>query len=180
MRHSTTSKLDKTLINSLKQYGAEVINHGNRREPLYSVKMSFRDKAHLKFIEAVCPNGDNLESIDDPLLYAGPVPLGGGVIPMPAQIGSILMEIGGILTAYQNLLAGDFVGPPPAIGPPLMIALPGIPYHHATVTAHKVADRISNPGPACPLIHALPVGCLICDLMYHYANANVVIRIPRT
>jgi hypothetical protein len=85
------------------------------------------------------------------------------------------------VTTYQNLLAANFSAghAPPPLGPPEVLPGAGIPYHHATIAAHKILERISNPGGVCPFIDQQASGTILCQVNYVYANAVVSIRVPR-
>jgi hypothetical protein len=52
----------------------------------------------------------------------------------------------------------------PALGPAIVLPPHGLPYHYATIAAHKFVERISDPYPACPHIHQQPAGTICADV----------------
>jgi hypothetical protein len=175
-----SASLDKKLINSLKNQGAAVENHGTRKEPYYTIEMKLHDQAHNLFVAHCIPDGqENPDAKDDHVVQLVLPNPGVGVVPRMAQQAFILAEAGSIVTAYQNLLAAAFapVAPVPALGPAIVLPPRGLPYHHATIAAHKFVERISNPGPACPNIDQQPAGTILCTVLYLYAM--VAINVPR-
>jgi hypothetical protein len=179
-----STKLNVQLIKRLGILGADVKNYGTMEEPLYGIEMTYKDAAHRAFVDHCLPDvlQEDAKAVDDPLVLVVAAPLNSGVTPNLTQVLAILMEASAIVTAYQNLLAHSFSPgqPLPAVGAPLFLPGVGIPYHHATITAHKVLERISDPGAVCPTIHQQGSGTILCQVNYTYANAVVSIRVVRS
>ncbi|KAL7692524.1 hypothetical protein Plhal304r1_c006g0024301 [Plasmopara halstedii] len=178
--------LSKVIIDGMRQRGCEYAQYGSRREPLHGITMTLGDDAHL-FYKSSClsenGNNDSPPSLTDPLIHIVPPNPGDGVVPQPIDLGPIILEAQSILIAYQNLLTPAFaIGlPPPMLpGPGGIFPSLGLFYHHSTIAAHAIGERISHPGPGvCPTINAQPNGTILCALHIGYANAMVAINIPR-
>eukprot|EP00475_Leptophrys_vorax_P033475 TRINITY_DN52635_c0_g2_i5.p2 TRINITY_DN52635_c0_g2~~TRINITY_DN52635_c0_g2_i5.p2 ORF type:complete len:159 (-),score=47.67 TRINITY_DN52635_c0_g2_i5:618-1094(-) len=135
--------------------------------------MTHNDAAHRAFVDHCVPDGkEDANAADDPLVLVVPAPLNAGVTPQLAQVVNVLMEASAIVAAYQNLLAPNFapLQPLPFVGAPLFLPGVGIPYHHTTLTAHKVLERIADPGAVCPTIDQQGSGTILCQVNYNYAE----------
>ena len=55
----------------------------------------------------------------------------------------------------------------------------GVPYHHSTISAHKILERISS-GVGCPTILQQGSGTTLCTIVYTYSNARVAVPIVKS
>lgn len=101
-----------------------------------------------------------------------------GVTPRLVDQFPIFLEASAVVAAYAPLRARDSGAPVPGIGPPFGLAPRGVVYHHSTISAHAVVERIST-GVGCPVVSAQPPGTSLCSIVYTYANAVVAINISK-
>lgn len=171
--------LTKAVIKQLEQCGAEVTNVGSRKEPLFSVSLEQGSLAHEKYI-AHCAKCDDMDwsEVPDPLIHLM-LPRA-GVIPRQDDLLQVLQEANSVVEAYAPLRAADFVhgAPLPGLGPPVVLHCLGVEYHHSTISAQKVVERISS-GLGCPVITTQSAGVVLCSIVYTYANARVGMPIVR-
>ena len=91
------------------------------------------------------------------------------------------MECNSVIRAYGTLRAFHFnptLAPLPPLGPPCGIPGPGVVYHHCSVSAHKLVERIGK-GEGCPTISRQPTGTILIKINYYYANCLVSIAVPK-
>ena len=92
------------------------------------------------------------------------------------------MEVEGILMTYAPLLGPSFIPGAPlrALLPLPWLGIPpgGVPFHHATIAAHKVLERIQM-GQGTTAIARQPSGTVLVAINYTYANAGVSTKVVR-
>ncbi|CAM6129230.1 unnamed protein product [Calypogeia fissa] len=183
MSHGTSAKLPWRIIDDMRQQGGDYIVYGRGRALLHTFEVSLDDAVHHVYCTVDAQHTDPLSSgSGDPLIHFVPLGDDWGVIPHGDVQVHIIREVNSILVAYQPLPAHHLnVGAPiPALGPPVGLRAQGLSFHHSTIMAHAVSERISDPQPGfCPIISAQPTSTMLGALYIVYANAVICIRIPR-
>jgi len=168
------------IIRQMEAAGGKLTEVG---EGLVVMDVTLGDAAHLIYKNHCLPNENEDGDTDDDPLVAFILPIASmGVIPQLVAMGGIGLEANAIITAYAGLLAASFAqgAALPPIGPPVGLPGAGIMYHHGSIAAHAFVERISTAtATTSPNIAAQPSGIILGSVNLVYANAVIVIIIPK-
>ena len=175
-----SSILPLKIMKEIQRAGAS-LKEAQYDKGLYILDLDYPSEAYNRWKLFCLPNGiepDDCQQ-DDPRYL--PVMVVNGGVPLHMQ-GPVHHEVTCLLSVYAPLRRADFEpgAPLPAL-PAGHVTYPncGVNYHHATLGAHRVFERISN-GKECPVIGTLPQGCIICRINVLYSNCAFSVRLFKT
>lgn len=169
-----TSKLDKKLMVKLKSAPGSTYHDFGKGE-IACFEIEYDSDAFKLWKDHYLPGGKEPFELDesDPIYTPYPPVMTsvGLVVPLPA-IGPIFQEVLNALITYAPLRKEHFSAEasiPMIPLTPMPAPALGIKFHHSTMTAYKVLERIQS-GDGLPNIAALPPKTAITRLNIIYSN----------
>jgi hypothetical protein len=176
-----TSRLSKSLMAKLRSSeSCEIVSEGGGDITIF--KFGYESEAFNLWKEHYLPKNKEKDVLDnsDPVFIITPA-FGGANVPPLAAVGPILQAVAKALVSYAPLRKADFAGGALPFIPAAHVVLPplGVKFHHATIAAYKVLERIQT-GAGLPDILALPAGTNIVGLNVVYSNCALSILLVKS
>jgi hypothetical protein len=132
--------------------------------------------------EHYLPGGNEPDILDDsdPVYNIAPAFARGAIIPPLAAVGFIIQDVAKALATYAPLRKVHLNGGALPVIPLALVGYPplGFTFHHSTISAYKVLERIQT-GVGLPNIAALAPGTNIVQLNVVYSNCALSILLVK-
>lgn len=177
-----TSRLSKSVIKKLRSSeSCKVVSEGGG--DITILQFGFGSEAYEIWKEHHLPEGKEPDVLDnsDPVYNVAPAFVEGATLPPMAAVGGIYQAVTNALITYAPLRKANFVDGTLPVIPVDFVGYPplGVKFHHSTIAAYKVLERIQN-GAGLPDIMALPVGTNIVQLNVVYSNCALSILLIKS
>lgn len=177
-----TSRLSKSVIKKLRaSKSCKVVSEGGG--DITILQLGFGSEAYEIWKEHHLPGGKEPDVLDDsdPVYNIAPAFAEGAILPPMAAVGNIYQAVTKALVTYAPLRKANFADGTLPVIPADFVGYPplGVKFHHSTIAAYKVLERIQN-GAGLPDIMALPVGTNIVQLNVVYSNCALSILLIKS
>ena len=159
----------------------KIVNEGGGNITIF--QFDFGSEAYEIWKEQHLPGGKEPDVLDDsdPVYNIAPAFAEGAVLPPMAAVGDIFQAVTKALVTYAPLRKVNFANGTLPVIPSEFVGYPplGIKFHHSTIAAYKVLERIQS-GAGLTDIMALPAGTNIVQLNVVYSNCALSIPLVKS
>jgi hypothetical protein len=176
-----TSRLSKSLMQKLcSSESCKIVSQGGG--DITILQFGLGSEAFKLWKEHYLPGGNEPDILDDsdPVYNIAPAFARGAIIPPLAAVGFIIQDVAKALATYAPLRKVHFNGGALPVIPLAFVGCPplGFTFHHSTISAYKVLERIQT-GVGLPNIAALAPGINIVQLNVVYSNCALSILLVK-